>query len=143
MLLLDRLNYGWASGQFVENPRGTPEWDALLQYFTEADIDYMRHQIPMARHFSLKQAEITHAGVKILALDTILALQKRLDWRAPDILQQRYGSRRVHGLGGGLFSLNHRKALIVASTEDGWEMYVYENSGAAWYRKATLQKGVE
>ncbi|MET4074540.1 hypothetical protein [Hymenobacter sp. UYCo722] len=128
--------------EMVSACSGTPARDAMLKYFTKADINYMRSQVSMAKQFVFNQKGIKQAGVKIVMLDTLVALNKRLDWRAADTLQQRYGSRRVYGIGGLLFSLDHRKALAVVSTDDGWNVYLYENTGPAWYRKATLQNGV-
>lgn len=115
--------------------------EGTLKYFSPADVAYMRQQLPASKLFKFEQAKIREPWVTVISLDTVMALNKRLGWRADylsaDSLLQRYGSDQTYAIWGVLFSKDHKRALVNMG-DNGWETRVYTRTGTAWRREATL-----
>ncbi|MDO7845335.1 hypothetical protein Q5H92_03125 [Hymenobacter sp. M29] len=141
LLLLDRPYSTDADYEIVLAGEGTPAQAQARKYFSTADIAYMRQQLPASKRFKFEQARIREPGVRVISLDTLMAMNKRLGWRARilarDSLFQRFGSDRTFAIGGILFSKNHQRALVNVGGE-GWEACVYTKVGTGWRREATL-----
>ncbi|MDB5233579.1 MAG: hypothetical protein JWR44_572 [Hymenobacter sp.] len=141
LLLLDHPYSTDADYLFVSAGEGTPERAEALKYFSPADVAYMRQQLPASKRFKFEQVKIQEPWVTVISLDTVMAMNKRLGWRARilarDSLVQRFGSDRAFGIGGILFSKDHKRALVNVGGE-GWETCVYVKTGTAWRREATL-----
>jgi hypothetical protein len=143
LLLLDRPRSTDANYQVILAGDGTYEHAQLLKYFSVADVAHMRQQLPASKAFKFEQAKIQEPWVTVVALDTLLALNKRLGWRAlileRDSLLQRYGSDRTFFIEGILFSKNRKRALVNVGG-DGWETCVYTKSGTVWRKETTLYR---
>ncbi|MDO7850143.1 hypothetical protein [Hymenobacter convexus] len=141
LLLLDHPYSSDDDYQVVLARDGTYERAQVLQYFSLADVAYMRQQLPASQTFKFEQSKIRQPGVTVLSLDTLTALNQRLGQRAHilmrDSLLQRYGSEQPFFVGGILFSKDHKRALVNVGG-DGWETSVYSNTGTGWRREATL-----
>lgn len=141
LLLLDRSYSTDADYQLVLANEGTPEQGQIIKYFSPADIAYMRQQLPASKLFKFEQVRIQEPWVTVISLDTVIALNKRLRWRAEylsgDSLLQRYGSDKTFAIWGILFSKNHKRALVNAGG-NGWQTSVYVKKGGVWRREADL-----
>ena len=140
-LLLDHPYYTNADYEIVMASEGTHERAQALKYFSAADLVYMRQQLPASKLFKFEQTKIQDPQVTVVALDTVMVLNKRLGWRARvlanESLLQRYGSSTTLAIGGLLFSKDHKRALVNVAG-DGWTTSVYTKEGKAWRRVATL-----
>lgn len=145
-LLLDHPYFTGADFEFVLAGEGTPKRAEALKYFSPADVVYMRQQLPASRGFRFEQIKIREPWVTVIPLDTVLAINKRLGWRADfwgsDSLLQRYGTDMTFAIWGVLFSKNHKRALV-NMTSEGWETCVYVKVGTAWRKEATLYEVID
>jgi hypothetical protein len=120
---------------------GSPELANVMQYFSLADVTYMRQQLPASKLFNVEQAKIQEPWVRVIALDTLTAMNKRLGWQvdflSADSLRQRYGSDKVFVIWDILFSKDHKRALVNVS-DDGWKTCVYSKVKTVWRREAIL-----
>ncbi|MCC3151817.1 hypothetical protein Q3A66_00670 [Hymenobacter sp. BT770] len=135
LLLLDHPYSSDDDYKFVLAGKGSYEHTQLLKYFSPSDLAYMRRQLTASKLFKFEQAKIRQPWVRVIPLDTVIAINKRLGWRARilarDSLLQRYGSERAFSLSGILFSKDHKRALVNIS-DDGWVTCVYSKVGTAW-----------
>jgi len=141
LLLLDHPYSTDADYEIVLAEEDTPEQARARKYFSPADIAYMRQQLPASKEFKFEQAKIRKPDVRVISLDTLMAMNKRLGWRARiltlDSLFQRFGSDRTFTIGGILFSKDHKRALVNVGGE-GWETCVYISTKTGWRREDTL-----
>ena len=139
--MLDHVHLGDDDYRLVLAAEGTQEETALLKYFSRADLVYMRQQVPSSENFGFEQAKILEPWVKVVPLDTVMAMNKRLSWQARtlgrDLLFERYGTDNTLTIWSVLFSKNHQRALVNVGSE-GWETSVYIKQGATWRREASL-----
>jgi hypothetical protein len=142
LLLLDHPSTSEANYQLVLAREGTHELTQVMKYFTAADVNCMRQQLSANKNFKIEQAKIQKSWVTVISLDTVMALNRRLGWRAEylsgDSLLQRYGSDRTYAIWDIFFSTNHKRALVNTSDSGGWQTHVYIKTGTAWRREATL-----
>lgn len=147
LLLLDRSGLPDEANQFVLPGLTTNERTQAQRYFSARDLAYMRQQLPASKQFRFEQAKLRDSWVKIVHLDTIQALRKRLGWQGEfllsDSLIRRYGSQNTFCIWGALFSINHQRALVSSSSYDGWATYVYKKVGPIWRREAVLRQVCE
>jgi hypothetical protein len=142
LLLLDHPYTTEANFQLVLAREGTDEQTQVMKYFTAADVACMRQQLTASKYFKIDQASIQKSWVTVISLDTVMALNRRLGWRAEylsgDSLLQRYGSDRTYAIWDIFFSTNHKRALVNTSSSGGWQTSVYVKAGTAWRKEATL-----
>lgn len=131
-------------GQFVLAKDGTQAQARALTYFTLSDLAYMRQQLPQTRQFRFEQTKIRDSWVKIIPLDTVMAINKRLGWQAEylagDSLLQRYGSHQTFAIYDILFSKDHQRALVGFSRNgEQSETSMYKKTGLLWRKEGRLQ----
>lgn len=144
LLLLDHSYSTDEVGQFVLAKDGTQAQARVLTYLTLSDLAYMRQQLPQARQFRFEQTKIRDSWVKIIPLDTVVALNKRLGRQAEYLLGnsllQRYGSYQTFTIYDVLFSKDHQRALVGFSRDgEHSETSVYKKTGFIWRKEGQLQ----
>lgn len=151
LLLLDHPYSLQAVERLVKAGEQTPEHTTLRQYFSSADIAFMQQQLPAAHAFRFEQSRIQQPWAKVLPLDTLHALQARLErqlgWlaelRFADTLARHYGNTKSFAIGGMLFSKDRNKALATVSSRYGSYTAIYRKTGAIWRQGEILYSVVE
>lgn len=144
LLLLDHSAFLTAEAEQFIFSGAAANRASLQAYFSSVDLAYMRKQLPDAKQFKFQESKFQTPWVKVVSTDTILALRKRLGRRAEyflsDSLISRYGSQHTYSISAALFSVNHRRALVVMSWPEGWATCIYQKVGSVWHKKYTLRE---
>jgi hypothetical protein len=138
LLLQDRLDGNWCTGLMCVAGPDSARYEAqLLRFFTAANLQYMRQQLPATARFVFQQAKIKHPWVHVVPVDTISALRKRLGWKAHmslgDSVLQRFGDRNPHHISHMVFTKDRRRALVtVGDAYNGYNVCTYRKTGSVW-----------
>jgi hypothetical protein len=157
VLLLDRPDSAWAAqqlGRTLTQLAGPNHWP-LRSSFTAADLAYMRQQLSDLSGWRLDGHRLRQPKVVVVPADTVAALYRRdsarlqrqgrlelHDYTITDSLQRRYGSRRLFSIGGPVFAVGHKRAIVTVAVDEGWQTFVYRQTSAGWREEEQLEAGI-